>query len=76
MKDIFTSHESRVMIILVRANIQRARTHTHTQEEIKTADDDAYHSTPPITDRLLESSAEQLCVNGFKKEKDVFKTKK
>lgn len=42
------------------------------QEERNTADD-AYHSTPPVTDRMLESSAEQSCVNGFKKEKDVFK---
>lgn len=43
----------------------------HTQKGRKTADD-ACHSTPPVTDRLLESSAE-LCVNGFKKEQDVFK---
>lgn len=40
------------------------------------AADDAYHSTPLITDRLLETSAEQSCVNGFKKEKDVFKKKR
>lgn len=28
-----------------------------------------FYSTPLINYRLLESSAEQLCVNGFKKEK-------